>query len=124
MSNEDPFFPSRKKGTARTVIRPKPGGRSDSERPQPEGRPAPESGSAQAGAGPRLDELTSGPGVNGLEAAASQVINAAVGLRSTTAQPDLTECRERVTRLLKQFRDRAERLGYSAEAIERATDKA
>ena len=119
MSNEDPFFPSRKKGHPRTVIRPQPGGQPDQERNRSTEIPA-SSGPPAAGAGPKFDELAVGPGVNGLEAAASPVVNAAVGLRQSTSRPDLSEVRERITRLLKQFRDRAERMDYERETIRRA----
>lgn len=121
MSNEDPFFPSRKKGQPRTVIRPRPGGQPHDDDSRPAETPAPSSAEpAVAAGGPKFDELASGPGLNTLEAAACPVINAAVGLRQSTSRPDLSEVRERITRLLKQFRDRAEQMGHERETIRRA----
>lgn len=119
MSNEDPFFPSRKKGHPRTVIRPRPGGQPDEAHSRSTHDPGP-SAPPSDGTGPKFDELAAGPGVNGLEAAASPVVNAAVGLRQSTSRPDLSEVRERITRLLKQFRDRAERMDHDRETIRRA----
>lgn len=125
MSENDPFFPSRKDDD-RTIIRPAPGGR----RPEPRERPAssppplggqpPRSGGPAAASGPALGELDAGPGMNRLETAAFRLINVAVGFRHATAQPDLGQVRDRMTTLLKEFRAEAERAGYGAEIVRQA----
>lgn len=125
MSENDPFFPSRK-DEDRTIIRPAPGGRrADPPQPSPPGAPlrggAPPLPAGPSGAsGPALGELDTGPGMNRLEAAAFRLINVAVSFRHATAQPDLGQVREQMTGLLKEFRAEAERAGYSSEIIRQA----
>jgi len=115
MTNKDPFFPS-KGGGDRTIIRPTPGGRrADAGAAHQDEMPA----RAEVAA-PGLRELHSGPGINGLEAAAFQITNAALSFRHSTRQPDLAEVRERMTRFLKSFREQVERLGYSSETVRQA----
>jgi len=120
MSEKDPFFPSKPDGD-RTIIRPAPGGRRsesrDHESRATQSRQAP---AAATSTGPALGELDVGPGLNRLEAAAFRLINVAVSFRHATAQPDLGEVRDRMTRLLKEFRDQAERAGYGSEVVRQA----
>lgn len=125
MSENDPFFPSRK-DEDRTVIRPAPGGRrAEPRQPPPSsapplgGRPPMPAGPAGP-SGPALGELDAGPGMNRLEAAAFRLINVAVSFRHATAQPDLGQVREQMTSLLKQFRVEAERAGYGGELVRQA----
>lgn len=120
MSKKDPFFPS-KKDEDHTVIRPAPGGRRSGGSQEPPAPPDEPPGAVpSAASGPGLGELDAGPGVNRLEAAAFRLINVAVGFRHATAQPDLGQVREQMTRLLKEFRDQAERFGYSSEVVRQA----
>lgn len=119
MSEKDPFFPSRKKDGDRTVIRPSPGGRQAESRES--GAPAaPVERAPAETSGPALAELGAGPGLNRLEAAAFRLINVAVSFRHATAQPDLAQVRDRMTRLLKEFRDQAERAGYGSDVVRQA----
>ena len=113
MSEKDPFFPSKPDGE-RTIIRPAPGGRR-TDKGEVESRPA-----AYADSAPALGELDAGPGLNRLEAAAFRLINVAVSFRHATAQPDLAAVRDRMTRLLKEFREQAERTGYGGEVVRQA----
>jgi len=114
MSEKDPFFPSKPDGE-RTLIRPAPGGRRN-DGGEAESRPPP----AHADSAPALGELDAGPGLNRLEAAAFRLINVAVSFRHATAQPDLAAVRDRMTRLLKEFREQAERAGYASEVVRQA----
>lgn len=117
MSEKDPFFPSRKDGD-RTIIRPAPGGRrSGSRDTEPPQEPTAAAASTSA---PALGELDAGPGLNPLEAAAFRLINVAASFRHATAQPDLGQVRDRMTRLLKEFREQAERAGYGSEVVRQA----
>jgi type VI secretion system protein ImpK len=125
MSENDPFFPSRKDDD-RTIIRPAPGGRRPEPRESippggsPRGGPPPMASGPAVATGPELGELDAGPGMNRLETAAFRLINVAVGFRHATAQPDLGQVRDRMTRLLKDFRTEVERAGYSGEVVRQA----
>ncbi len=122
MSEKDPFFPNSNSGSDRTVILPAPGGRRET---RPAGRDAPDSPSSRGPGpvtadGPGLADLQVGPGLNQLEAAAFQLINVAVSFRHATARPDLGQVRDRMTRLLNEFRDRIERAGYDRDIVRQA----
>jgi len=120
MSEKDPFFPTSKSDGERTVIRPAPGGRRDT-RETGAGAPLPAGGAGPARAeGPALADLNVGPGLNPLEAAAFQLINVAVSFRHATARPDLGQVRDRMTRLLNEFRDQIERAGYDRDIVRQA----
>lgn len=129
MSENDPFFPSRK-DEDRTIIRPAPGGRRAEPRQNPPPgapplgarppMPAGPAGPSVGASGPTLGELDAGPGMNLLEAAAFRLINVAVSFRHATAKPDLVQVREQMTNLLKDFRAEAERAGYSGEIVRQA----
>ena len=119
MTSNDPFFPSA--ASDRTVIKPVPGGRSPSRTGPPGGKapppppPGPPGGGSGRGGG--LEELSSGPGMNPLEAAAAHLLNLAAHLKTSTEQPDLAALRDRIVRQLKSFEDDAHRVGYSTEVV-------
>ena len=115
MGEKDPFFPSKSDGE-RTIIRPAPGGR----RSEARDTASAQTPAAASSAAPALGELDAGPGLNRLEAAAFRLINVAVSFRHATAQPDLGQVRDQMTRLLKAFREQAERDGYGSEVVRQA----
>jgi len=125
MSGKDPFFSSSGDSDERTIIRPSPGGRRNEGRSspppssdRPPSRPNPDA--SPGGSGPGLADLDIGPGLNRLEAAAFPLINVAVSFRHATARPDLGQVRDRMTRMLNDFRAGAERAGYSSEIVRQA----
>lgn len=119
MSSKDPFFPSG--ASDRTVIKPVPvpGGRSPG-RTQPPGSmppppPGPGGGGRGGAGGGGVETLSTGPGMNPLEAAACHLLNLAAQLKTTADQPDLNALRERIVKQLRQFEDEVHRVGYGSE---------
>lgn len=125
MSGKDPFFSSSGDSEDRTIIRPSPGGRrndtsGNTQSPQDRPPPRPPSGGPPSASGPGLGDLDIGPGLNRLEAAAFPLINVAVSFRHATARPDLGQVRDRMTRLLNDFRAGCERAGYDSDTVRQA----
>ncbi len=124
MSGKDPFFNSPKDSEDRTIIRPSPGGRRNEGRNTQTSKdrspPPPARETSLSASGPGLADLDVGPGLNRLEAAAFPLINVAVSFRHATARPDLGQVRDRMTRLLNDFRAACERAGYDSDTVRQA----